>query len=238
MDPPLGLVSGFSAASLSPQCRCIFRHHPRVRAIRRQNRAPERGSAALHGTLFRRAPGKSRALRRARGAAALSRRQALLARCSMVCRAVELVSEFLLARGIPRWLSRRIDRANGGARGAPEIPQTGAARQGSREAGSLMNVLFVDLEREWRGGQSQALLTLRGLRERGHQVELVAAINSPLAVRSAEAGIPVHGVIRLGLRAWAALAIRRLIRKKHFDLVHVNEPHALTASWLARAHKK
>ena len=101
-----------------------------------------------------------------------------------------------------------------------------------------MNVLFVDLEREWRGGQSQALLTLRGLRERGHQVELVAAINSPLALRSAEAGIPVHGVIRLGLPAWAALAIRRLIRKKHFALVHVNEPHALTASWLARAHKK
>jgi len=30
-----------------------------------------------------------------------------------------------------------------------------------------MNVLYVDLERNWRGGQSQALLTLRGLRERG-----------------------------------------------------------------------
>jgi len=34
-----------------------------------------------------------------------------------------------------------------------------------------MNVLYVDLEREWRGGQSQALLTLRGLRERGHEVD-------------------------------------------------------------------
>ena len=29
-----------------------------------------------------------------------------------------------------------------------------------------MKVLYVDLEREWRGGQSQALLTLRGLQER------------------------------------------------------------------------
>lgn len=101
-----------------------------------------------------------------------------------------------------------------------------------------MNVVLVDLEREWRGGQSQALLTLRGLRERGHEVELVAAINSPLALRSAEAGIPVHGVLRLGLRVWAALTIRRLIRKKRFDVVHLNEPHALTAAWLARAHKK
>jgi len=40
-----------------------------------------------------------------------------------------------------------------------------------------MNVLYVDLEREWRGGQSQALLTLRGLRERGHEVELLAAVS-------------------------------------------------------------
>jgi hypothetical protein len=37
-----------------------------------------------------------------------------------------------------------------------------------------MKVLYADLEREWRGGQSQALLTVRGLRERGHQVELLA----------------------------------------------------------------
>jgi len=38
-----------------------------------------------------------------------------------------------------------------------------------------MRVLYVDLEREWRGGQSQALLTLRGLGERGYAVELLAA---------------------------------------------------------------
>lgn len=100
-----------------------------------------------------------------------------------------------------------------------------------------MKVLFVDLEREWRGGQSQALLTLRGLHERGHHVELIASINSPLALRSTEAEIPVHGAIRLGLRASAALGIRRLIREKRFDIVHLNEPHALTAAWLAGAPK-
>jgi len=41
-----------------------------------------------------------------------------------------------------------------------------------------MRVLYVDLEREWRGGQSQALLTLGGLRERGHEIELLAARDS------------------------------------------------------------
>jgi glycosyltransferase involved in cell wall biosynthesis len=101
-----------------------------------------------------------------------------------------------------------------------------------------MRVLYVDLEREWRGGQSQALLTLCGLRERGHDVELLAARDSPLANRASEAGITVHQVPRYGLRAWAARAMRSLIARRRFELVHLNEPHALTAAWLARAHTR
>lgn len=99
-----------------------------------------------------------------------------------------------------------------------------------------MRVLYVDLEREWRGGQSQAWLTLRGLRERKHEVGLLAAQESPLAKRVAEAGITVHQVPRLGLRAWAAGALRGLIAGSRFEIVHLNEPHALTAAWLAKAH--
>jgi glycosyltransferase involved in cell wall biosynthesis len=101
-----------------------------------------------------------------------------------------------------------------------------------------MRILYVDLEREWRGGQSQALLTLRGLRERGHEVELLAARRSPLAERAVEAGLIVHQVPRLGLRAWAARALRALISHGRFDLVHLNEPHALTAAWLAGTHER
>ena len=101
-----------------------------------------------------------------------------------------------------------------------------------------MRVLYVDLEREWRGGQSQALLTLLGLHERELQVELVAARASPLAVRCQEAGITVHEVARVGLRAQAAAKIRGLLAHANFDLAHLNEPHALTAAWLAGAHKR
>jgi glycosyltransferase involved in cell wall biosynthesis len=100
-----------------------------------------------------------------------------------------------------------------------------------------MRVLYVDLEREWRGGQSQAWLTLRGLRQCGHDVALLAAQDSPLAKRVAEAGIAVYQVPRLGLRLWAARALRSLVAKNGFGLVHLNEPHALTAAWLACAHK-
>ena len=101
-----------------------------------------------------------------------------------------------------------------------------------------MKVLYVDLEREWRGGQSQALLTLRGLRERGHAVELLAARGTPLTERVLEAGILVHQVPRIGLRGWAARALRELTGKGRFELVHLNEPHALTAAWLAGAHRR
>lgn len=101
-----------------------------------------------------------------------------------------------------------------------------------------MRVLFVDLEREWRGGQSQALLTLRGLRQRGHEIELLATQDSPLAKRTEEAGIKVHQVWRFGVRTWAARAMRQLISSGRFELVHLNEPHALTAAWIARAHKR
>jgi hypothetical protein len=101
-----------------------------------------------------------------------------------------------------------------------------------------MRVLYVDLEREWRGGQSQALLTLSGLQERGQEVELLAARDSPRAKRAGEAGITVHQVARFGLRPWAARALRSLIASSQFELVHVNEPHSLTAAWMARAHKR
>src|SRR6266446_5094041 len=101
-----------------------------------------------------------------------------------------------------------------------------------------MKVLYVDLEREWRGGQSQALLTLRGLRERGHQAELLAARDAPLARRAVEAGIPVHQVPRLGLRGWAARALRGLVARGRYDVIHLNEPHALTAAWLGGTHER
>jgi glycosyltransferase involved in cell wall biosynthesis len=97
--------------------------------------------------------------------------------------------------------------------------------------------LLVDLETEWRGGQSQALLLLQGLYERGHAAELVAAEGSALGHRARGVGIYVHFVSRDGLRVPAAMKIRELLSNSRIELVHANEGHALTAVWLARAHK-
>jgi glycosyltransferase involved in cell wall biosynthesis len=101
-----------------------------------------------------------------------------------------------------------------------------------------MKVLYVDLEREWRGGQSQAWLTLRGLHARGHEVALLAPRGAEVAERVSKAGITVHEVPRIGMRAWAARTMRQWIGKERFELAHLNEPHALTAAWLAGAHRK
>src|SRR6266403_5197020 len=131
--------------------------------------------------------------------------------------------------------------ADGSAQHVVEVQETRKAnrsRAARRRNEDTMRVLYVDLEREWRGGQSQALLTLCGLRERGHEVELLAARDSPLANRAAEAGVTVHQVPRLGLRGWTAVEMRKLTARKRFELVHLNEPHALTAAWLARAHAR
>jgi glycosyltransferase involved in cell wall biosynthesis len=98
--------------------------------------------------------------------------------------------------------------------------------------------LLVDLETEWRGGQNQMLLTLKGLRAQGHFAELVAAEGSALGERAAAAGVIVHRVSRGSLRIPAALQISELTKTGRFHLVHANEAHGLTAAWLARVHRR
>ena len=98
--------------------------------------------------------------------------------------------------------------------------------------------LIVDLETAWRGGQNQALLMLKGFRARGYEAELVVANNSALGQRAIAKGFGVHFVSRGLLRIPAALEVRHLLRSGRFDLIHANEAHAVSAAWLARAHKR
>jgi L-malate glycosyltransferase len=98
--------------------------------------------------------------------------------------------------------------------------------------------LIVDLETEWRGGQSQALLLLQGLYERGHAAELLAPHGSVLGHRAKKLGIYVHSVSNTAFRLRAAAAIRSQLADGRVELVHVNEAHALSAAWLAGAHRR
>ena len=101
-----------------------------------------------------------------------------------------------------------------------------------------MRIIYADLDREWRGGQNQALLTVKGLLERGHEVELIAAERSALAKRAKLANIPLRLASHSGRRLNATREFKNALAVADFDIVHANEPHALTAAWLARVNKR
>lgn len=101
-----------------------------------------------------------------------------------------------------------------------------------------MKILLVDLEKEWRGGQNQALLILKAVNARGDTAELVTVKGSALGKRAGARRITVHSVPRHAARLFAALKIFQLTSHHLFDVVHANEAHAVTAAWLARAHRR
>jgi glycosyltransferase involved in cell wall biosynthesis len=101
-----------------------------------------------------------------------------------------------------------------------------------------VRVVVIDLGRDYRGGQHQAFLLSQGLLARGHQPEMVVLHGSLLASRAQDAGIRVHLIAGRLRRPGAALVIRGLLQERRTDIVHANEPHALTAAWLARAHRR
>lgn len=101
-----------------------------------------------------------------------------------------------------------------------------------------MKILHVDSRPDWRGGQHQILLLMRGLRARGHVAELMAREDSPLALRAASDGFHVHRVSQKFTRAASASRLRTLLGGASPDIVHAHDPHALTAAWLAGAHRR
>jgi glycosyltransferase involved in cell wall biosynthesis len=78
--------------------------------------------------------------------------------------------------------------------------------------------LHVDTARTWRGGQHQLLLTLAGLRARGHRVALAARPDGALAARVGEIDLA------------AAWRLSRAIRALAPDVVHAHDSHALAVA--------
>jgi glycosyltransferase involved in cell wall biosynthesis len=101
-----------------------------------------------------------------------------------------------------------------------------------------VKILVVDLDTEWRGGQNQALLMLEGFQARNHNAELVSPEGSALGDRAKARGIQVHPISPHFSRVSAARKIFELTKPGRFDIVHANEAHAVTATWLARTHRR
>lgn len=101
-----------------------------------------------------------------------------------------------------------------------------------------MKILHLDTRPDWRGGQHQILLTLRGLRERGHDARLLTRRGSPLEQRAVAEKFTVHTFPPRLARLNAFLCLREIVDQQHFDVVHAHDPHALSAAWLARVHRR
>ncbi|MGH7144414.1 MAG: glycosyltransferase, partial [Planctomycetota bacterium] len=105
-----------------------------------------------------------------------------------------------------------------------------------------MNTLHVDSQRHWRGGENQALLLTRGLRERGAAVAAVGRPGTPWADRMAAAGFDVFPN-DLKPSPPALLALRGIYRRFEPDIVHCHDsgcvfPVALAATGLGRKRPK
>ena len=95
-----------------------------------------------------------------------------------------------------------------------------------------MFALHIDTARTWRGGQQQVLLTVLGLRARGHRAVLVAHPEGELFRRASEGPdlFPLAPMNEIDLAtAWK---LSKIVRRWRPEIVHAHDPHAVTMAAL------
>ncbi len=92
-----------------------------------------------------------------------------------------------------------------------------------------MRILQINTEKTWRGGERQTLYTLRGLKDKGVQAELLCLINSPLHIKVLKEHLPVHGV-KNNLQALLFL----IKNGKNFDILHCQTAKAQTLAIISK----
>ncbi len=93
--------------------------------------------------------------------------------------------------------------------------------------------LHIDTARTWRGGQSQALVTLMGLRALGHRTMLVAHAAGELRQRAREGLDLMPLAPKTEMDLAAAWRLSRLIAQLRPDVLHAHDPHGVAMAALA-----
>ena len=92
-----------------------------------------------------------------------------------------------------------------------------------------MNILQINTEKTWRGGERQTLLTMQGLSLEGYPSSLLCLEGYPLARKARELSLPVIGV-KGQLGAYRYL----LTRGRKFDLLHAQTGRSQGLAMLSR----
>jgi glycosyltransferase involved in cell wall biosynthesis len=103
----------------------------------------------------------------------------------------------------------------------------------SMPSGEPLRVVLVSTERGWHGGEGQALLLARGLRDRGHVCSIFARRGGLFAERMTAEGFHVTLFPGNGRNLWALIQIRGELARLRPHLLHMNDPHSITAAGVA-----
>ncbi|MGH9869992.1 MAG: glycosyltransferase family 4 protein [Candidatus Polarisedimenticolia bacterium] len=99
-----------------------------------------------------------------------------------------------------------------------------------------MRVVHVNTEYTWRGGESQVLNLMRGLRRLGHDVELVGMPEGALGSRCRQDLLPVTEMkMRSDADVIAGWRLARHLRRRSCDIVHAQTARAHSIALMARA---
>ena len=101
--------------------------------------------------------------------------------------------------------------------------------------GSPMFSVHIDTARSWRGGQNQVLLTMLGLRKRGHRAVLVAHPDGELYRRASGRTDLFPLAIKTEIDLRAAWHLSRLFKSLHPDVIHAHDAHSIAIAVLARS---
>lgn len=96
-----------------------------------------------------------------------------------------------------------------------------------------IRTIHIDTARTWRGGQNQALLTVKGLRALGHPTMLVAHPDGELRRRAPQDTDLVPLAPRFEVDFHAAWKLARIIRAFNPALLHAHDPHGVALAALA-----
>lgn len=99
----------------------------------------------------------------------------------------------------------------------------------------MKNILHIDSEYGWRGGQQQAVYLFEGLLKRGYKTRFVCQPKSKLTKYFKEKRLPFNEIKMRGeIDIISAFKIASLCKKDNYHIIHAHSAHALSIGILSK----